>query len=52
MADRSWDADVWVADVSKIERELGWRPAVPFDEGLSLTAEWLRSDPGVRERYR
>jgi nucleoside-diphosphate-sugar epimerase len=52
MADRSWDVDVWVADVSKIERELGWRPAVPFDEGLSRTAEWLRSDPGVRERYR
>ena len=52
MAGRSWDTDVWVADVSKIQRELGWRPAVPFDEGLARTAEWLRSDPGVRERYR
>jgi nucleoside-diphosphate-sugar epimerase len=52
MPDRSWDTDVWVADVSKIERELGWRPAVAFDEGLSRTAAWLQSDPAVRERYR
>src|SRR5262249_46888248 len=52
MPDRSWDSDVWVADVSKIERELGWRPAVAFDDGLARTAAWLQSDPTVRERYR
>jgi CDP-glucose 4,6-dehydratase len=52
MPDRSWDTEVWVADVSKIERELGWRPAVGFDEGLERTAAWLQSDPGMRERYR
>ena len=52
MSDRAWDTDVWVADVSKIERELGWRPAVAFDEGLERTAAWLQSDPRVRERYR
>jgi nucleoside-diphosphate-sugar epimerase len=52
MADRSWDTDVWVAEISKIERELGWRPAVAFDEGLARTAEWLHNDPAVRERYR
>jgi nucleoside-diphosphate-sugar epimerase len=51
MADRSWDTDVWVADASKIERELGWRPAVAFDEGLARTAAWLRNDPVLRERY-
>jgi nucleoside-diphosphate-sugar epimerase len=52
MADRSWDTDVWLADVSKIERGLGWRPAVAFDDGLARTAEWLQSTPGVRRRYR
>jgi nucleoside-diphosphate-sugar epimerase len=52
MPDRPWDTDVWVADVSKIERDLGWRPAVAFDEGLERTAAWLQSDPAVRERYR
>jgi nucleoside-diphosphate-sugar epimerase len=52
MADRSWDTDVWVADVSKIERELGWRPGVAFEDGLARTAEWLQHDAAVRERYR
>jgi UDP-glucose 4-epimerase len=51
MGDRPWDAEVWVADVSKIERELGWRPGVEFDEGLARTAEWLRDDPDLRRRY-
>jgi nucleoside-diphosphate-sugar epimerase len=52
MPDRSWDTEVWVADVAKIARELGWQPAVAFDEGFERTAAWLQSDPGVRERYR
>src|SRR5262249_8351750 len=51
MADRSWDTDTWVADVSKIERELGWRPTGAFDDRLAR-AEWPRDDPAVRERYR
>ena len=30
--------------------ELGWRPAVPFDEGLTRTVEWYRVHPDwVRE---
>lgn len=52
MADRSWDTDVWLADVSKIGRGLGWRAAVGFDDGLARTAAWLQHDPDVRERYR
>jgi len=51
MADRSWDTEVWVADVAKIERELGWRPEVGFEEGLQRTAAWLRDDPAARGRY-
>jgi nucleoside-diphosphate-sugar epimerase len=51
MADRSWDTAVWVADVAKIERELGWRAAVGFDEGLARTADWLRGDSAARRRY-
>ena len=50
MSDRSWDTELWVADVSKIERELGWRPTVDFEEGLARTATWLRVD-AARERY-
>jgi dTDP-glucose 4,6-dehydratase len=30
----------YLLDHSKIERELGWRPTVPFAEGLSATVKW------------
>ena len=51
MPDRSWDTELWVADVSKIERDFGWRPTVDFDEGLARTAAWLRGDAAARDRY-
>jgi dTDP-glucose 4,6-dehydratase len=36
--------------VSERLHELGWRPAVPFDEGLARTVEWYRAHPDwVRE---
>jgi dTDP-glucose 4,6-dehydratase len=31
-------------DWSKIARELGYAPAVPFDEGLAATIEWYRKN--------
>lgn len=30
----------YAADISKIARELGWRPQVDFEEGLRRTVEW------------
>jgi dTDP-glucose 4,6-dehydratase len=30
----------YVLDHSKIERELGWRPRVPFADGLAATVRW------------
>jgi dTDP-glucose 4,6-dehydratase len=33
----------YAIDCSKIERELGWRPAVDFAEGLRETVEWYRT---------
>lgn len=32
----------YLLDASKIERELGWRPSVPFAEGLRATVQWYR----------
>jgi dTDP-glucose 4,6-dehydratase len=32
----------YAIDCSKIERELGWEPRVPFAEGLRQTVEWYR----------
>jgi UDP-glucose 4-epimerase len=38
---RAFDVPANVLDVSRAERELGWRPAVPLEEGLRRTWEWL-----------
>src|SRR5262249_30501389 len=36
----------YAIDCSKIERELGWRPAVSFEQGLRETIAWYQSHPG------
>ena len=33
----------YAIDCGKIERELGWRPTVTFEEGLQETIEWYRT---------
>jgi dTDP-glucose 4,6-dehydratase len=30
----------YAIDATKINRELGWKPSVTFEEGLSLTIDW------------
>ena len=39
---RAWDVRTWVSDPSKIERELGWRPAYGLAAGLAQMAGWVR----------
>ncbi|CAM3855989.1 dTDP-glucose 4,6-dehydratase [Sphingobacterium prati] len=34
----------YAIDASKINTELGWRPLVTFEEGLSLTIDWFLSN--------
>jgi len=33
----------YAIDFSKIERELGWKPSVSFEEGIRLTVEWYQA---------
>ena len=44
------DARYWL-DCTKAQRELGWMPRVPFDEGLRETIDWIERswDEAVRE---
>jgi len=42
----------YAIDPSKIERELGWQPKVSFDEGLSETIDWYRSNTAWVEHVR
>ncbi len=34
----------YAIDCSKAERELGWKPTIPFEEGLKQTVEWYRQN--------
>ena len=43
----------YAVDTTKIERELGWRPETPLEQGLAKTVEWLLErygGTGERER--
>jgi len=35
-----------VLDVSRIEREVGWQPEVPLDDGLRRTWDWVQAEEG------
>ena len=34
----------YAIDASKVNRELGWKPSVKFEEGLELTVDWYLSN--------
>jgi len=38
---RQWDTARWVADRTRADRVLDWRPTVGFREGVARTAEWM-----------
>jgi nucleoside-diphosphate-sugar epimerase len=46
-AERSGDVKHSLADITKAERLLGYRPVVSFAEGLERTVDHLRSGPGA-----
>lgn len=44
VADRLGHDRRYAIDCTKIERELGWRPAVTFEQGLAETVAWYRAN--------
>jgi dTDP-glucose 4,6-dehydratase len=46
----------YALDCRKIERELGWKAMIPFEQGLRETVQWYLENPewvaGVRQRER
>jgi nucleoside-diphosphate-sugar epimerase len=38
---------VFVADVRKASRRLGWRPRVSIDEGLGRLISWVKDNRGL-----
>ena len=52
VADRPGHDARYAIDASKIERELGWRPAETFESGLRRTVQWYLDNRGWWERVR
>ena len=44
---RPGDQKVFVADIRKAERELGWKPKVGVEEGVGRLFEWVRKNKGL-----
>lgn len=44
MPARTWDADVWVADVSKLYTLTGYTPRTTMKEGLARSLPWFREN--------
>jgi nucleoside-diphosphate-sugar epimerase len=51
MAPRGWDTVLCVADCTRAEQMLGWRPRLSLAEGLRALADWLKRDPASWARY-
>ncbi len=51
MEQRSWDSTCWVSDNRKIAVQLGWTPALSFEEGFEGFVDWFEQNPGLRELY-
>ncbi len=41
MPNRQWDAQTWVADITKIKNALGWQPECDFADGFRRTLAWF-----------
>lgn len=52
MPNRSWDAEVWVCDHTKITEELSWRPQHSFEDGLKKMVEWYRQSTHLHSMYK
>ena len=52
VADRPGHDRRYAIDCSKIERELGWRPQVSFDDGIAATIRWYQENSAWVDRVR
>lgn len=41
---RAYDSDIWVGDVKKAERLLGWKAKISFEDGFKKTFDWFKNN--------
>ena len=44
---RPGDQRIYISDISKIKRELGWQPKVNFDDGIQRIVNWVKANRGL-----
>ena len=44
MKDRAGHDARYAIDASKLEKELGWKPSILFEQGLEKTVDWYLSN--------
>lgn len=52
MPDRQWDTSFWMADHTKITKDVGWNPVYSFADGFKQTIEWFQSSPDIIDFYK
>ena len=45
---RAGDQRIYVSDIAKAERELGWAPQIDVETGVRVLVEWLEGQPWLR----
>ena len=51
MPSRIWDTNIWVADPSKVMKELNWHPEYTLKQGLAETINWFQDNPALKIFY-
>jgi CDP-paratose 2-epimerase len=41
---RPCDQRIYISDIGKIKRELGWQPHVNFDDGIQRIFNWVKEN--------
>lgn len=44
MKDRSWDQEIWLADMSLVKKELKWKSKISLDAGINKTYDWIKAN--------
>ncbi len=52
VADRPGHDRRYAIDPSKMERELGWKPGIPFEDGMRQTIDWYLQNPSWVDHVR
>ncbi len=51
MENRRWDTNVWMADITRISKDLNWQPKYLFEDGFRKNVDWFMADAEMLAYY-